>query len=126
MRNLRALRRDADGCRDGLLPPASPPPAGWALLLWLSAPRASFAEQLVAHAEGEPQSLVRTAEPVAPGVLDDVLSRSGVRLKPGAGMISYAMSCWFRGQFVPHLVVQSERGPVTVLLLTREADREAA
>ena len=93
---------------------------GLGVLLWFSAPRATFAEQLVAHAEGEPQSLVRSAEPVAPGMLHDVLARSGVRLKPGAGMISYAMSCWFRGQFVPHLVVQSDEGPVTVLLLTRE------
>ncbi len=94
---------------------------GLGVLLWFSAPRATFAEQLVAHVEGEPQSLVRSAEPVAAGMLDDVLARSGVRLKPGAGMISYAMSCWFRGQFVPHLVVQSDEGPVTVLLLTREA-----
>ena len=94
---------------------------GLGVVLWFSAPRATFAEQLVAHVEGEPQSLVRSAEPVAPGMLDDVLARSGVRLKPGAGMISYAMSCWFRGQFVPHLVVQSDEGPVTVLLLTREA-----
>jgi Protein of unknown function (DUF3379) len=89
-------------------------------LLWLSAPRATFAEQLIAHVEGERQSLVRTNEPVEPGALDKVLARSGVRLKPGAGMISYARSCWFRGQFVPHLVVQSDEGPVTVLLLTRE------
>jgi hypothetical protein len=94
---------------------------GLAFLLWLWAPRATFAEQLVAHIEHEPQSLVRTAHAVEPGALEDVLARSGVRLKPGAGAISYAMSCWFRGQFVPHLVVQSDEGPVTVLLLTREA-----
>jgi hypothetical protein len=94
---------------------------GLALLLWVSAPRATFAEQLVAHVEGERQSLVRTNESVEPGALNDVLARSGVRLKPGAGTISYAMSCWFRGQFVPHLVVQSDEGPVTVLLLTQEA-----
>jgi hypothetical protein len=30
------------------------------------------------------------------------------------------MSCWFRGHYVPHLVVQTDRGPVTVLLLTQE------
>ena len=90
------------------------------LLVWLSAPREALAEQLVAHVEGEAQSLVRTADVVEPERLDDVLARSGVRLKPGAGPISYAMSCWFRGHYVPHLVVQTDGGPVTVLLLTRE------
>lgn len=92
------------------------------LLLWPSAPRETFAEQLVAHVEGESQSLVRTDDAVEPGRLNEVLARSGVRLKPGAGTVSYAMSCWFRGHYVPHLVVQSDQGPVTVLLLTQEQD----
>lgn len=90
------------------------------LIVWLSAPREALAGQLVAHVEGEAQSLVRTADVVEPERLDDVLARSGVRLKPGAGPVSYAMSCWFRGHYVPHLVVQTDGGPVTVLLLTRE------
>jgi hypothetical protein len=33
------------------------------------------------------------------------------------------MSCTFRGHTIPHLVVQSEQGPVTVLVLT-EAPRQ--
>jgi Protein of unknown function (DUF3379) len=90
------------------------------LILWVSAPRETFAEQLVTHVEHEAQSLVRTDEVVAPERLHDVLARSGVRLKPAAGPISYAMSCWFRGHYVPHLVVQTDHGPVTVLLLTQE------
>lgn len=90
------------------------------LLLWLSAPRETFAEQLVAHVEGEPQALVRTAEAVEAARLDEILARSGVRLKAGADKISYAMSCRFRGRDVPHLVVQSDQGPVTVLLLAQE------
>ncbi|MGE3597131.1 MAG: DUF3379 family protein [Dehalococcoidia bacterium] len=90
------------------------------LFIWLSAPREAFAEQLVAHVEGEAQSLVRTTDVVGPERLNDVLARSGVRLKSGAGPVSYAMSCWFRGHYVPHLVVQTDGGPVTVLLLTQE------
>jgi hypothetical protein len=90
------------------------------LFIWVSVPREAFAEQLVAHVEGETQSLVRTTDVVEPEQLNDVLARSGVRLKPGAGAVSYAMSCWFRGHYVPHLVVQTDRGPVTVLLLTQE------
>jgi hypothetical protein len=51
--------------------------------------------------------------------LQEILARSGVRLKD-IGRISYAMSCKFRGHHVPHLVVQTQRGPVTVLLLPEE------
>lgn len=92
------------------------------LFIWLSVPRGAFAEQLVSHVEGEAQSLIRTSAVVESERLHDVLTRSGVRLNSGAGAISYAMSCWFRGHYVPHLVVQTERGPVTVLLLTEEQD----
>jgi hypothetical protein len=52
--------------------------------------------------------------------LNEVLTRSGVHLKRGAGTVSDAVSCWFRGHYVPHLVVQRDQGPVTVLLLTQE------
>ena len=31
--------------------------------------------------------------------------------------VSYARSCIFRGRLVPHLVVQGEKGPVTVMIL---------
>lgn len=92
------------------------------LLVWLSLPRGALAEQLVAHIEGEAQSLVQTSDVVEAERLRQVLARSGVRLRPSAGAVSYAMSCWFRGHYVPHLVVQTDRGPVTVLLLTKEQD----
>jgi hypothetical protein len=87
-------------------------------LVWLWIPRETLAEQVVEHVEHEPQSLVVTDSTVEPEKLNDVLARSRVLLKPGAGRISYAASCWFRGHYVPHLVVQSDEGPVTVLLLT--------
>jgi hypothetical protein len=68
----------------------------------------------------EPHALVRTDAAVNAAVLESVLARSGLRLRQGANRISYAMSCRFRGHSVPHLVVQSDEGPVTVLLLTEE------
>jgi hypothetical protein len=34
--------------------------------------------------------------------------------------ITYAHSCWFRGRRVPHLIVQTPQGPVTVVVLPRE------
>lgn len=94
--------------------------AALGLILWLSLPGEALARQLVAHVEHEPQSLVRTAHTVDPGELNAILARSGLTLKPGIGSISYAMSCPFRGHQVPHLVMQTETGPVTVLVLPEE------
>ena len=89
-------------------------------LLWLSAPRDTFADQLVAHVEAEPHALVGS-DAVEAARVDDVLARSGVRLKRRVGTISFAMSCWFRDRYVPHLVVQTDHGRATVLVLTEES-----
>ncbi len=35
----------------------------------------------------------------------------------GLAEVSYARSCIFRGRLVPHLVIQGEKGPVTVMIL---------
>ena len=37
-----------------------------------------------------------------------------------AGLITYAQSCEINGNKVPHLVIQGERGPVTIILLPDE------
>lgn len=42
----------------------------------------------------------------------------------GLGLFSYAMSCFVRGEWVPHLVVQGEHGPVMLLLLPHESVSE--
>jgi Protein of unknown function (DUF3379) len=49
-----------------------------------------------------------------------VLRDSRMSLAPNAGVVSYANSCLFRGHQVPHLVIQSESGPVTVMVLVHE------
>jgi hypothetical protein len=87
--------------------------------LWLAYPRPTLAEQIVVHVEHEANSMVRTDATVDRDALQDVLVRSGVRLRD-IGPVSYAMSCTFRGHHVPHLVVQTAGGPVTVLLLPEE------
>jgi len=35
-------------------------------------------------------------------------------------LVSYASSCAFRGYHVPHLVIQTASGPVTVMVLVHE------
>jgi hypothetical protein len=90
-------------------------------LAWLLNPRDTFAAQVVEHVHGEAFALVRTSQPTDPAGLADILSRSGVRLKPDAMLVSYASGCEFRGRIVPHLVVQTAQGPVAVMVLADES-----
>jgi hypothetical protein len=96
-----------------------------ALSLWLAAPGRSLAADVVLHMAGEPNAWARTEIPVPEPTLDKVLTESHVRLKADTGLVSYASSCSFRGHNVPHLVVQTEAGPITVMVLTHEPVRSA-
>jgi hypothetical protein len=88
-------------------------------LLWVANPRSSLAHDLVEHVSHEPQALAH-ASPADADAVDKVLAKSGIRLQRGLGAVSYASNCEFRGQVVPHLVVQTEQGPVTVMVLRGE------
>jgi Cft2 family RNA processing exonuclease len=79
-----------------------------------------IAQDLLAHLEHEPEALIVTTAPADDAVLGRVLERGGIRLRPEVGTVSYANSCRFRGRTVPHLVVQTDGGPVTVMVLRHE------
>ena len=87
--------------------------------IWL-APQRSLATAVVAHMAGEPDAWRRTDIAVPAPTLNRVLRESKVGLKYG-GIVSYASSCEFRGHHVPHLVVQTDMGPVTVMVLVHES-----
>jgi hypothetical protein len=87
-------------------------------VLWIGGPRASLAREVVEHARHEPQSFAATH--ADPEVIDRVLRAGGIRLRPGAADVTYASSCPFRDRIVPHLVVRTAHGPVTVLVLRGE------
>jgi Protein of unknown function (DUF3379) len=89
---------------------------------WLTLPQRSLAAAVVAHMAGEPDAWLTDA-PVPDADLNAVLKDSKLHLKPDAGVVSYASSCEFRGHRVPHLVVQTPSGPVTVMVLVHEAVR---
>ena len=55
-----------------------------------------------------------------PHSIGHALTSSGVGLDFASDRIVYAQSCWFRGHYVPHLVVETTHGPVTVLILRHE------
>ncbi|MFL6603799.1 MAG: DUF3379 family protein [Steroidobacteraceae bacterium] len=90
-----------------------------ALTLWLSRPTQTLAAEIVTHVKGEPSSWYQT-RPVGADKLEAVLRKSGVRLGGGMQPVVYASSCWFRGHFVPHFVVMTQDGPVTVMILRNE------
>jgi hypothetical protein len=89
-------------------------------LLWIGGPRASLAEDVVKHVAHEAGSMVVTSREVDPAEVAAVLAQAGVRLQPGVGTVSYATTCPFRGEKVPHLVVQTAVGPMTVMVLRHE------
>jgi Protein of unknown function (DUF3379) len=93
-----------------------------ALAVWLLVPGETLAHQVVVHVEGEPQSWLASQQVSAAGI-QRVLSRSGVQLELTSERVVYAHSCWFRGHYVPHLVLQTARGPATVMLLRHEPVR---
>ena len=88
--------------------------------LWVIIPDRSLAAAVVTHMAGEPQAWRRTNVRVPDGALQDVLRASHLRLTPGATPVTYAASCSCRGYRVPHLVIQTESGPVTVMVLVHE------
>jgi len=92
--------------------------------LWLGVPGSSLAADVVTHMQEEPQAWRRTDLPVPSAALQSVLRDSHLRLADSAGIVSYANSCGFRGHKVPHLVIQTESGPVTVMVLVHEHERK--
>jgi hypothetical protein len=87
--------------------------------LWSDGPGNSLADDALSHIEDE-NAAVAAGGPVTADGVSRVLEQGGIRLRPGAGEVVYARTCRFRGRPVPHLVLQTENGPVTVLVLREE------
>jgi len=88
--------------------------------LWSGGSGNSLTDDVLSHLEDEAAALV-AGDPAPAEVVSRVLDRGGVRLRPAAGAVSYAHSCRFRGHRVPHLVIWTEAGPVTLLVLRHES-----
>jgi len=91
--------------------------------IWLT-PRSSLAADVVSHMAEEPAAWENHAT-LSAGELAPVLKRANMTLNPNAASVSYANSCSFRGRVIPHLVVQSPSGPVTVMVLIYESVSKA-
>jgi hypothetical protein len=91
-------------------------------VLWGAYPRETLAAAVVEHMAEEPDAW-RTTATVLPEQVQRVMVGAGVRLRPGTMDVTYASFCEFRGRGVPHLVVRSPNGPVTVMVLPAEKSR---
>jgi hypothetical protein len=89
------------------------------LSVWLLRPSDTLAREVVAHVQEEPESWLARQHVDAQSI-DEALRGAGVKLDITSDRITYAQSCWFRDHYVPHLVVQTAQGPVTVMILRNQ------
>jgi uncharacterized protein DUF3379 len=93
-----------------------------AIAVWLLRPSDTLARDVVAHVQAEPESWLETHN-VSSASIAHALASAGVGLDLASDKVTYAQSCWFRGHYVPHLVVQTAQGPATVMILRHERVR---
>jgi hypothetical protein len=92
---------------------------GVGILFWTLRPQASLAAGVVGHVVNESSSWAEVA-PVSAAETGEVLRGAGVTLDPADATVTYARLCLFNGHWVPHLIVRTATGPVTVILLRQE------
>ena len=80
----------------------------------------SLEAEILAHLEHEPGALRITDEAVTDSRFSSVVNASIGTMDRNVGLISYAQSCVINGKTVPHLVIQGEHGPITLLLMPDE------
>ena len=76
--------------------------------------------EIIAHMDHEQASRQVTSVAVPDQTLHAVVDRKVAAMDRDVGLITYAMSCVINGRSVPHLVIQSDTGPVTLILLAEE------
>jgi hypothetical protein len=89
------------------------------LSVWIFRPTNTLAHEVVQHVDHEAASWNSSA-PVDAHDLQAILGKSGVALNVTSSDVTYARTCYFRGHFVPHLVMSTTQGPVTLLALPDE------
>jgi Protein of unknown function (DUF3379) len=89
------------------------------LSIWIFRPTNTLAHEVVLHVNHEAASW-NSSTPVDARDLQNILGKSGVTLKVTSSDVTYARTCYFRGHFVPHLVMSTTEGPVTLLALPDE------
>jgi hypothetical protein len=79
-----------------------------------------LAAQVLSHLDHEPNALLPTNTKVAEERLAQVVNDDVGTMDRDIGLVTYAMSCVINGRTIPHLVIQGEKGPITLLLMPDE------
>jgi hypothetical protein len=79
-----------------------------------------LAEIVLAHLDHEPWALKVTDVAVSDERFARVVNPSVRTMDRDIGLVSYAQSCIINGRTIPHLVIQGEKGPITLLLMPDE------
>ena len=85
----------------------------------------SLAEEVLAHIDHEPGALRVTNVAVGDDRLVRAVPASIGTYDRGEFLITYAQPCIINGNTVPHLVIQGQHGPVTILLMPEESVLES-
>jgi Protein of unknown function (DUF3379) len=85
---------------------------------WVLKPQPALADEVVAHVLEEGSSWDQQAL-LPPSAVADVLRTASVEFDASLPVV-YAYACPFHGHRVPHMVVQTDNGPMTVMLLAHE------
>jgi len=85
----------------------------------------ALANEVLAHVTHEPNALLITEQAVDDEKLHNVVPASIANMNHSAGLITFAETCPINGNNVPHLVIQGERGPITIILMPNEHVSEA-
>jgi hypothetical protein len=86
---------------------------------------ASLGDEVLAHVTHEPAALLVTDFKVSDEHLSEVVPASIANIDHSSGLITFAETCPISGYDVPHLVIQGEHGPITIMLLPNEKISEA-
>ena len=86
--------------------------------LWFVRPQPALAGDVIEHVRHEGGSW-GAQEVLSTARLAEVLAKAGVQFDSSMPVV-YASACPFHGRRVPHLVVQTTSGPMTVMLLAHE------
>lgn len=85
----------------------------------------SLADEVLAHVTHSPSALRVTDQKISDDHLHKVVPASIAELDHSSGLITFAETCPIGGNRVPHLVIQGEHGPITIMLLPNEKISEA-
>ena len=79
-----------------------------------------LAQEVLDHIDHEPWALKVTDVAVSDAQFERVMNPAIGAMDRNIGLVSYAQSCIINGHTIPHLVIQGEKGPITLLLMPDE------